>query len=156
MKTLVRSIDELQPYDPEWRSFYYLATPYSKYPHGLDAAYEHASLVQGYLLTKGVKVFCPIAHSHGMARYYPDFNVHEFWMDVDRRFMRCAHACLVVLMEGWADSRGVAEEIFTFERMHKPVLYLDPAPIFAAHGVEVASAPLSDADLAAPQGPAAA
>jgi hypothetical protein len=45
----------------------YLATPYAKYPAGHEQAYIDACAIAGHLLQIGVFVYCPIAHSHGLA-----------------------------------------------------------------------------------------
>ena len=35
----------------------YLATPYSKFPHGIQVAFEEACRLAARLLTKGIKVY---------------------------------------------------------------------------------------------------
>lgn len=120
--------------------FYYLATPYTRYPQGMDAAARHAAIIAAELMTKGVKLFCPIVHSHEIAKVYPGHNVHEFWMSVDRPFMAAARALIVATMDGWDVSRGVLEEIAEFEKMGKPVYLFDPLPFLRKHGEAAAPA----------------
>ena len=55
--------------------FWYLATPYSKFPGGLDAAYVEACKAQALLIKAGVPVFCPISHTHGPARAWQNQSV---------------------------------------------------------------------------------
>lgn len=115
-------------------SFSYLATPYTRYPLGMEAAADHASIIAAELMLKGVKVFCPIAHSHSIAKVYPELNAHEFWMSVDRPFMVAAKALIVATMDGWDVSRGVLEEIDAFKQMGKPIYVFNPRPILHKYG----------------------
>lgn len=48
-------------------SFYYLATPYSRYAAGIEAAFQAASEQAAILVRHGIPVFCPIAHTHPIA-----------------------------------------------------------------------------------------
>jgi hypothetical protein len=47
-------------------------------------------------------------------------------MAQDRPFMDLCHMLVVVTMDGWKKSRGVTEEIETFRKAGKPILYMDP------------------------------
>lgn len=100
---------------------WYLATPYSASPDGMDVAHGRAVLALGELLKRGVKVFCPITHGHHAGSMLP--RDHDFWMDVDRPFMDRCDGLLVLQQPGWASSRGIAEEIATFRRAGKPVVH---------------------------------
>lgn len=110
---------------PEKQLYWYLATPYTKYPLGLEQAYKDACAVAGFLLKHGWNVFCPIAHSHPIAEHG---NVghcdHDFWMRVDRPMMDHACGLMVCEMPGWRESTGVNIEIATFTAAGKPIWYL--------------------------------
>lgn len=109
--------------------FLYLATPYSKHPEGIDAAFRYACHAAGRLLSHGVNVFSPIAHSHPIAIYgNVDPLSHEIWLAADRPFMQAACGMIVVMMPGWETSYGVQQEIAAFTEMNKPIHYL-PWPI---------------------------
>ena len=73
----------------------------------------------------GVPVFSPIAHSHPVAHYLPRENRidHDFWMRVDGPMMEAASGLIVVLVEGWSESKGVAEEIKRFDAAGKQAIY---------------------------------
>ena len=70
--------------------FWYLASPYSKYPEGTQAAFEMACWQAGLLIRAGVPVFSPIAHSHphirvrrnrsAIARYMAPPPTNRSWM----------------------------------------------------------------------------
>lgn len=109
--------------------FWYVATPYTRYPHGVDAAYRMACLEAANLLRLGLPVFSPIAHTHGIAEAGAlQDEPLDYWLDVDGPFLRLAHGLIVVRADGWRDSAGVAREIAWFDACDKPVCYVDPSP----------------------------
>ena len=113
--------------DLSWTGgFYYLGTPYSKYPYGTEAAFETAAAIAGELLKQAVPIFSPIAHSHPLAQYGNiDPLDHKIWLPADRPMMDAAAGLIVAKMEGWRESYGLTHEIEVFTAARKPVLYLD-------------------------------
>lgn len=107
--------------------FWYLSTPYSKYPAGRSAAYHEAANQAALLIEAGLEVFCPISHSHTVSDYLdPDNDNHDTWMRVDDPFIRAATGLIVCKMEGWEESVGVAEEMRRFKAQDKPIIYMEP------------------------------
>lgn len=108
-------------------SFAYLATPYSKYKDGLEAANIMASKHAATFIGKKVNVFCPIAHSHSIS-VYGDLQAkdHGVWMPLDFAFCEESYALIVVLEDGWKESYGVQEEIKFFQKRGKPIYYWEP------------------------------
>lgn len=105
------------PVDPEIKSanLCYLATPYSKFPGGITAAFEAACAIAGELLKQGVKVYSPIAHTHPIATYAEiDPLDHNIWLPFDEAMMVAADVIVVARLPGWEESRGVAHEIEFF------------------------------------------
>jgi hypothetical protein len=120
----VISIDDLRRLPCS--SFWYLASPYSKYPAGTEAAFRDVSRVAAMLVRAGVPVFCPIAHSHLVAvEGGLSLTDHDIWLPADEPFMNAAHGGLAVQMPGWRDSYGVGHEIERFEQAGKPVFCLE-------------------------------
>jgi nucleoside 2-deoxyribosyltransferase len=108
----------------------YLGTPYSKYSAGLDAAFRDASALAGRLLTVGLRVYSPIAHTHPIAIYAGiDPLAHAIWLPFDEAMMDAADACVVAMMDGWNRSVGIAHEIAYFQKAGKPVYLLDPSDL---------------------------
>jgi hypothetical protein len=108
-------------------SFHYLATPHSKYPGGLDAAFRAASAQAAVLLAAGVPVFCPIAHSHPMVEFLaPAKDTHETWLGLDEHFMRAAKGLIICKLTGWENSYGVTHEAKRFGEMQKPIVFMEP------------------------------
>lgn len=109
-------------------SYWYLATPYSHYRRGIDAAFTEACRIAGKFVIAGIPAFSPIAHSHSVARASDiDPLDHTLWLDADEPMMAAAHGLIVVCMDGWDDSMGIAIEINAFREMEKPIWFLDPA-----------------------------
>lgn len=107
-------------------SYWYLATPYSKYQLGLDAAFKHACVASAKLVASGVRLYCPIAHTHPIAIYGEiDPRNHEVWLGLDGPFMKGACGLIVTTMQGWSESYGISVEIDSFNLQNKPVRYLD-------------------------------
>jgi hypothetical protein len=104
----------------------YLATPYSKYEPDIDAAFRDAAALAARLLTRGVKVYSPIAHTHPLAIYGGlDPLDHAIWLPFDEAMMTASAALLVAQMRNWRASKGIAHEIDFFRKAGKPVFYLD-------------------------------
>ncbi len=106
--------------------FWYLATPYSKYDKGIEAAFEEAAKATASLIKCGVRVYCPIAHTHPIAVYGKlDPLDHTIWLPADMPLMEAAVGLIVVKMEGWNNSKGIKEEIKKFREDSKPILYME-------------------------------
>lgn len=104
---------------------YYLASPYTRYEHGIWPAYKEAARLAGKLALAGAQVYSPIVHSHPLAIYGEiDPLNHRFWMEVDKPFVVMCKGLIVAKMAGWEDSKGVLAEIRDFA--DRPMFYLDP------------------------------
>jgi len=129
--------------------FWYIASPYSKYPGTgivgkilshmvrvhvyprlarrvlLWLAFIEASKVSCELVRKRIPVYCPIAHTHPLAIFgKADPLDHKVWLPADLPMMKSAHGLIVVKMPGWDESYGIAQEVDEFVVAGKPVLYL--------------------------------
>ena len=112
-------------------TFHYLASPYSKYPLGKEAAYIEACRQMALLLRAGVHCLSPIAATHGAATHGdidPDIS-NPMWMELDHAFMEASDGMIVCMMTGWNESVGVAKEIEWFERAGKPIVYMLPGSV---------------------------
>jgi hypothetical protein len=108
-------------------SFWYLATPYAKYPGGPDIACENAAIQASILIKEGIKIFCPITHSHAISRFTKHLeDPHRFWLDFDKPFMKLAKGLIICKLTGYKDSRGIAEEFEYFQSANKPIVYMEP------------------------------
>ncbi len=105
----------------------YLATPFTHYPHGPEAAFIEAARIAGKLSLRGHAVFSPIAHGHAMA-VHAEIDAYDaaLWESINRPFVALCSECWVAMMDGWRDSDGIRQEIEDFTCADKVVRYLDP------------------------------
>lgn len=108
----------------------YTATPYTKYAQGMDQAYMDACEVLWWLNCAGVNTYSPIAYTHPLASVWGvDKANGAFWLDFDQAMMKVCDALVVVMMDGWEESEGVALEIAEFLNAGKPIYTLDPSTL---------------------------
>lgn len=108
----------------------YVATPYTKYRGGIECAFVRACVVTAQLLQAGLKVYSPIAHGHSISVHGRiDPLDHAIWLPFDAAIMAKSAAIVVVKMNGWDQSFGVAHEVETFRKAGKPVFTLDPGTL---------------------------
>jgi len=107
--------------------FWYLASPYSKYHAGIEAACGVVSQNAALLIKAGIPVYCPIAHTHPIA-IHGDMDPldHSIWLPLDKPFMDAAKGLIVCMMDGWDKSYGVSVEIEEFKKAGKPIVYMEP------------------------------
>lgn len=103
---------------------WYLATPYSNYHLGKDEEFRRASVIASNLLSNGVHVFSPIAHTHPIALYGSLPTSWEFWQSFDKAFISVCCGAIVTKMFGWQQSAGVNGEINEFAAASKPIIYM--------------------------------
>lgn len=108
--------------------YWYVATPYSKWTHGLDDANTVAQILAAHLLMTRLPVYAPIAHTHGIAKYVDEIDPrdHSFWMAADKPLFDAACGLLIADLPGWRDSKGVQMEIAWCKEQKKPFWLLDP------------------------------
>jgi hypothetical protein len=113
---------------PTIEGYWYLATPYSKWSHGQEDANIVAQKLAAALLSIGVKVYSPIAHTHGIAPYLigVDKRDHDFWLAADKPLLDAAGGLLIADLTGWRDSKGVTLEIQWAKEQKKPYWLLNP------------------------------
>lgn len=111
-------------------SFWYLATPYSKFPGGIDKAFEAACREAALLIRNGIPVYCPIAHTHPIAMV-GEINPydHDIWLPADGPFMDAARGLIVCQLPAWDTSYGIAEEINVFTAAKRPIVFMTPGVV---------------------------
>ena len=107
--------------------FWFLATPYSKYPHGLEAAFLLAVRQRGLLVKAGVPVFSPIIHSHPVAiECGIDPHDHAVWLPAEAPMRLAAGGIILLMAESWSQSVGMKIEREEFVAAGKPVVFMEP------------------------------
>jgi len=104
----------------------YLASPYThKHTAIRQLRFKQVAKFASKLIQEKHLVFSPITHSHPIciAADLPiDF---EYWSELDNSFIEWCSVLVVLKLEGWENSKGIAEEIKIAEFMGKEVVYLD-------------------------------
>ena len=107
-------------------SFYYLATPYSKYPAGKETAVLHAAEAASLCFQSGILVFSPIAHTHVIAEAGGLPGDFRQWAEFDKTMISASSGMIVVKMDGWDESEGILAEIEICRSLNKPIYYMNP------------------------------
>jgi hypothetical protein len=100
----------------------YLASPYSRYAAGIDAAFVEACRITASLISRGYSVYSPIAHTHPVALHGAlDPLDHSIWLPFNAAMMHASSGLIVSLLPGWDSSTGVQHEIDYFAQAGKPI-----------------------------------
>jgi hypothetical protein len=106
----------------------YLAAPYTHAdPAVLEHRYLAANRACAALMHDG-PVFSPISHSHPVADHMdPALRLdHHFWQEQDTAILRHCSRVVVLKVDGWDRSRGVAAELKLAAELAIPVDYMEP------------------------------
>ena len=104
----------------------YLASPYSHSEANIrEQRFRAVCRMAAELMRQGQVVFAPIVHGHplvghGLPSDWP------FWERFDREHLRRCDELVVLMLDGWRESIGVAAELRIAAELGKPVRYLDP------------------------------
>jgi hypothetical protein len=106
----------------------YLLSPYS---HDDSAVREHryheACRAVVHLLRHGFMVFSPVVHSHPLVAFGLPSD-WTFWERADREHLTRCDEVLVLTLDGWEQSIGLAAEIEIAKELGKPFRYLSLEP----------------------------
>lgn len=110
--------------------FWFLSSPYTRYAAGLDEAARIAAENTGLLRKAGISSFSPIVHGHAVARAAGiDPLGADFWMGGDKPIMEAARGLIVLMMDGWDESEGMAKEDAAFRLVRKPIKFMMPGSV---------------------------
>jgi hypothetical protein len=104
----------------------YLASPYSHPdPEVREERFQAVARHAAKLMRDGVNVFSPISHTHPIAQYDLPQG-WEFWERYDRAMLGVCSRMIVLKLDGWKESKGVAAEIAIMQEQGKAVEYQEP------------------------------
>ena len=107
----------------------YLASPYSHAdPHVRELRFRQAASAAARLMASGLVVFSPIAHGHPITLAHNLPSDWAYWEKSCRAYLGCCHKILVLQLDGWRDSMGVAAELQIAQEMEMEVGYMDFQP----------------------------
>lgn len=106
----------------------YLASPYSHAsPIIRERRFDAVCKAAGKMMEEGKIVYSPIAHSHPISRTMDVSPVdHDFWLRQCFGMLPRCTKLVVLALEGWESSRGVAAEM-EFANAHGiPLEFMQP------------------------------
>lgn len=113
------------------RQLVYLASPFTDEDgYLMEQRANQVSKAAGYFIQKGYNVFCPIAHSHHIAKNSEleaagSDEAHLTWMRVDLAVLEKCDTMFVYMLPGWDTSKGVGIEIQYCIDNQIPISYYD-------------------------------
>lgn len=105
----------------------YLASPYTLYAKGLNAAFEDVTELAGKLVKLGLGIFAPITYGHPLTTHGSVNAVDEnIWYPLNDVFLHKSDCLLVARLTGHQSSKGIQREIRYFEMVGKPIFFIHP------------------------------
>jgi nucleoside 2-deoxyribosyltransferase len=107
-------------------SFVYLCSPYSHPdPAVREERFQAVCRAASQLMLKGYRVFSPIAHSHPIAEHLPEKSL-GFWIEQDAAILAHADTLVILMLDGWKESRGIAAEMRLAHALGIKIEHLEP------------------------------
>ncbi len=108
-------------------SLIYLASPYTLYAKGLQAAFADVTELAGKLVKQGFNILAPITYGHPLTTQGSVNAIDEkIWYPLNDAFLHKSDCLLVARMTGHQSSKGIAREIRYFEMVGKPLYFIHP------------------------------
>lgn len=104
----------------------YLASPYShNNPAVREMRYEMARIVTSNLIQEGHAVFSPIVYGKPMEKVIG--TDYLSWKNLNDTILAVCSSMIVLTLDGWEDSKGIAYELKFAKGRKIPVTYM-PTP----------------------------
>jgi hypothetical protein len=105
----------------------YLAVPYSHQSANVrEMRFREANRISARIMDAGILIFSPISHTHPIALAGKLPLGWDFWERYDRAYLVVCRALVVLRLDGWQESKGVAAETKIMDELARPVYHLDP------------------------------
>ena len=109
------------------RPLTYLALPYSHPDPAVRCArFVDANIAAAKLLKQGHLVYSPISHTHPIAAQENLELDWSAWESLNATYLALSHTLIVLTLDGWRDSVGLAAEIKLAKLLHLNVRFLPP------------------------------
>lgn len=106
-------------------SFEYLASPYTHEDSAVrQKRYEYARHATAQLLLERRWIYSPIVHCHDLALTHELPYEFEFWWAYNRAMLSAAKGLIILRIDGYDTSKGIAQEKAYAEANHIPWSYL--------------------------------
>lgn len=107
-------------------SLVYLASPYSQaHAYIREMRFHQVCKYAAKLMAEGVHVFSPIAHTHPIAAAGGLPTSWDFWQEYDRAILKACSRMIILKLDGWEWSKGIAGEIEIATELGLPIEFVD-------------------------------
>lgn len=115
------------PEEPQ-PAIWYLGSPYThELPEVMEERHRQVCQAAARLFERSILVYSPIAHSHAVNELGSlAQSAFEFWRPFDLGMIDRLTGLMVLMLDGWQESEGLAAEIEHARATGKPVLWVDP------------------------------
>ena len=104
----------------------YLASPYShESPAVRHERFEAAIKTAALLMSRGVLVYSPIAHTHAMSVAHDLPTDWKFWEQHCRAFLAASERMVILKLDGWDRSIGIRAETEIAIEMGIPIAIME-------------------------------
>lgn len=105
----------------------YLGQPYSVNSDEVvrERRYKYAVKKVAEYLNQGYNVFSPILNSHAPAVEHSLPNTWSFWANIDKEYLALCGEMIVLKMDEWEKSVGLAAEIEYAKAIGIPIVYVE-------------------------------
>lgn len=103
----------------------YLAGPYSHPDRAVRVSrFEALNAAAAKLMAAGEHVYSPISHTHPIAEAGDLPLGWDFWEQYDRIYLGIAKRVVVLMLDGWRESKGVTAELAIAAEYGLPVEFI--------------------------------
>jgi len=103
---------------------YYLACPYyHKDPKIMSKRVSTVTRACGYLMKSGFYCFSPITQNHQIRKQCKIESGWKIWEKYDSTLLEHCDELIVLMLEGWKESKGVKAEIELAKKLKMPIRY---------------------------------
>ena len=100
----------------------YLASPYTHEDAGvMEMRFEMACTQAVEMMGAGMIVFSPIAHCHPLSDWHDLPGDWEYWQRFDEAILKACGKLVVLKLDGYEHSAGIAAEVMIAKRLGIPV-----------------------------------
>lgn len=117
----------LSPATCSAKTLVYLATPYSHPDEAVrEERFRAVNTAAAELMRKGMHIYSPISHTHPIALAGDLPLGWEYWQAYDRAILSACCKLIVLMLDGWKESKGVTGEIAIACELGLDVEYISP------------------------------
>lgn len=103
----------------------YIACPYAHRDILIQKErFKQVSKFAGMLAYAGNIVYSPISHSAPMQYENKRKDGYSFWRTMDEFYLLRSDVMMVLMLDGWEESEGVAQEMIFANEHGKPIIYI--------------------------------